>query len=130
MSLTTTGLCVAVTQYKCGACPERQKLDDHVGKECPLTVVECDFHYAGCEVRLPRRNMPDHLKDGLVAHFLLLAVSHKRQQDEIQAYQNEIKVHQKEMKALERRQEEEMKMMRGEIDELKKQTEHLRLIIQ
>ena len=99
---------------KCGAFPERQKLDDHVGKECPLTVVECDFHYAGCEVRLPRRNMPDHLKDGLVAHFSLLAVSHKQQQDEI--------------KALKMKQEEEMKAMRGEIDKLNKRTEHLRLI--
>ena len=57
--------------------------------------------HAGCEVRLPCRNMPDHLKDGLVAHFSLLAVSHKRQQ-------------------------EEMKVMRGEIDELKKQAEQLR----
>ena len=104
---------------KCGAFPERQKLDDHVEKECPLTVVECDFHYAGCEVRLPRRNMPEHLKDGLAAHFSLLAVSHKQQQEEIQVYQKKII-------ALERRQEEEMKVMRGEIDELKKQTEQLR----
>ena len=76
---------------KCGSFPERQKLDDHVGKECPLTVVECDFHYAGCEVRLPRRNMPDHLKDGLVAHFSLLAVSHKQQQEEIQALIKQVK---------------------------------------
>ena len=116
---------------KCGAFPERQKLDDHVGKECLLTVVECNFHYAGCEVRLPRRNMPEHLKDGLVAHFSLLAESHKRQQDEIQAYQKEIKAlnktHQKEIKALEWRLEEEMKTMREEIDKLKKQPEQFRL---
>ena len=122
---------------KCGAFPERQKLDDHVGKECPLTAVECDFHYAGCEVRLPRRNMPDHLKDGLVAHFSLLAVSHsqlaeshsllaeshKQQREEMQVYQKKII-------ALERRQEEELKTMRGEIDKLKKQTEHLKLDMQ
>ena len=89
-------------------------------------MVECDFHYAGCEVRLPRRNMPDHLKDGLVAHVSLLAVSHKQQQE---AYQREIqalnKTHQEEIKALERRQGEEMKAMRGEINELKK---HMRII--
>jgi flagellar motility protein MotE (MotC chaperone) len=54
-----------------------------------------------------------HLKDELVAHFSLLAVSHKRQQEEIQAYQEE-------MKALEKRKEEEMKTMRGEIEKLKK----------
>ena len=114
---------------KCGAFPERQTLDDHVGKECPLMVVECDFHYAGCEVRLPRRNMPEHLKDGLVAHFSLLAMSHKRQQEEIQAYQKKIqalnKTHQEEIKALERRQGEEIKVMRGEINKLKK---HMQII--
>jgi hypothetical protein len=93
------------------------------------------------------------LKDGLIVHFSLLAVSHKRQQEEIQAYQREIRIlnkaHQEEikalqeekfkdlerrkeeeMKALKRRQEEEIKTMRGEVDKLKKQAEHLRLNVQ
>jgi hypothetical protein len=93
-------------------------------------VIECDFHYAGCEARLPRRNIPDHLKDGLVAHISLLAVSysqlaesHKRQQVEIQAYQKEIK-------ALHKAHQEETETIRGEVDKLKKQTEHLRLNMQ
>ena len=59
--------------------------------ECPLTVVECDFHSAGCEVKLPHRSMPDHLKDGLVIHFSLLAMSHKRQQELLKKHQEEIK---------------------------------------
>ena len=54
---------------ECGAFPQRQNLDSHMQKECPLTMVECEFHYAGCEVKLPRRNMPDHLKDGIVTHL-------------------------------------------------------------
>ena len=37
----------------CGAFPQQQELNCHVQKECPLTVVECDFHYAGCEVKYP-----------------------------------------------------------------------------
>ena len=85
-------------EVECSYCSDfikRNKLLHHKNELCDKRpVVECDFHYAGCEVRLPRRNMPDHLKDGLVAHLSLLAVSHKRQQ-------------------------EEMKVMRGEIDELK-----------
>ena len=116
---------------KCGAFPERQKLDDHVGRECPLTVIECDFHYAGCEVKIPRRNMPDHLKDGLVAHvsqlaksYLQLSKSHKRQQVEIQACRNEIRalntMHRGEIMALEKRQGEELKTLRREVDKLKK----------
>ena len=91
---------------ECGAFPERQKLNDHMRKECPLTMVECDFHYAGCEVQLPRRTMPDHLKDGLVAHISLLAVSHKQQQEKYQ---------------------EEIKALTEEVNELKIQTQQLRL---
>ena len=94
---------------ECGAFPERQNLDNHVEKECPLIVVECDFHYAGCEVKLPRRTMPDHLKDGLFTHFSLLAVSHKQQQE------------------LLRKQEDEIKALTEEVNELKVQTKQLRL---
>ena len=74
----------------CGAFPQRKDVDSHVQNECPLMVVECNFHYAGCDVRLPRRNMPDHLKDGLVAHVSLLTESHKRQQEEIKALAKEV----------------------------------------
>ena len=103
----------------CGAFPQRQNLDSHMQKECPLTVVECEFHCAGCEVKLPRRNMPDHLKDSIVTHLSQLAMSHRRQQE----------VYQEEIKALERRHHEETKIVKAlteEIDELKMQTERLR----
>ena len=52
---------------------ERQNLEHHVSKDCPLTVVNCDFHYAGCEVRLPRKDMPAHRADNLVLHVSQLA---------------------------------------------------------
>ena len=97
----------------CGAIPQRQNLECHVAKSCPLTVVECEFHYTGCEVRLPRRNMPDHLKDGLVTHFSLLAVSHKRQQEEI--------------KTLKKEHQEEIKALTKQMNKLKIQTKQLRL---
>ena len=101
---------------ECGAFPQRQMLDDHVENECPLTVVECHFHYAGCEVKLPRRSMPDHLKDGLVTHFSLLAVSHKQQQELLKQQQELLK-----------RQEDEIKTLTEEMNELKLQTKQLRL---
>ena len=93
----------------CGTFPQRKDIDSHVEHKCPLTVVECDFHYAGCEVRLPRRNIPEHLKDGLVAHFSLLAVSHKQQQEFL------------------KKQEDEIKSLTEEVKELKTQTKQLRL---
>ena len=109
---------------ECGAFPQRQNLESHVAKDCPLTVVECEFHYAGCEVKLPHKDMPDHLKDGLATHLSLLAVSHKKQQNEIKALN---KKHQECIEALEKRQREEMKALTEEVNELKKQTKKLRL---
>ena len=63
---------------ECGAYPERRNLEHHVNKECPLAVVACDFHYAGCEVQLPRTDMRLHLTEKLVAHTSLLAAYGQR----------------------------------------------------
>ena len=57
---------------KCGVDPERQKLEMHVNTQCPLTIVNCDFCYTGCEVQLARRDMPTHLAESLTTHISLL----------------------------------------------------------
>ena len=57
---------------------ERQNLEHHMKEECPLTVVECDFHYAGCGVKLPRKDMAGHMKEDSVAHISLLAAENQR----------------------------------------------------
>ena len=67
---------------ECGVYPERQNLKHHVSTNCPLTVVNCDFHYAGCEVQLPRKDMPAHLAENLVLHTTKLVAS---MQEKIQA---------------------------------------------
>ena len=51
---------------------ERQYFQDHLNKDCPLAIVNCDFHYAGCEVQLPRKDMPAHLAEN-IAHLSLLS---------------------------------------------------------
>ena len=57
---------------ECGVSPERQNVETHVNTVCPLTVVNCDFHYTGCEVQLVRKDMPTHLAESLVTHISLL----------------------------------------------------------
>lgn len=49
----------------------------------PLQEVECDFTYAGCEVKLPRMDMPNHLKENF-DHVTLLA-----QQNQVLTQQNQ-----------------------------------------
>ena len=53
---------------------QRQCLDQHVKEECPLTVVQCELHHAGCEVTLPRKDMAEHMKEDSISHISLLAV--------------------------------------------------------
>ena len=50
---------------------ERQNLDSHVTNDCPLTIVDCDFKHVGCEMRLPRKDLPTHLMESLVPHVTL-----------------------------------------------------------
>ena len=52
----------------CGASPQRQNLEQHASNDCPLTVISCDFQCVGCEVRLPRKAMSDHLNENTVTH--------------------------------------------------------------
>ena len=56
---------------------ERQNLEGHLRDRCPLALLYCPFHYAGCETQLPRKDMPEHMKD-TVTHLTLLATVTQR----------------------------------------------------
>ena len=61
---------------ECGLILQNQNLDNHVADGCLLTIISCDFHHVGCGVKLPRKDMPEHLRENLHSHMSLLAVSH------------------------------------------------------
>ena len=73
----------------CGASPQRQQLEHHVDEECPLTVVSCEFQYAGCDVQLGRKDMLEHMNENVVVHMSLLAgmtqtlIEESRQQERV-----------------------------------------------
>ena len=50
---------------------------------CPQTTISCDFVHVGCVVKLPRKDMLEHLREDLHTHTSLLAVSHAKQQAQI-----------------------------------------------
>ena len=64
---------------ECGASPKLGSLDSHVENECPLQSVDCAFKYAGCNERLPRKDMPDHIIQSLALHMSLQATSHQQE---------------------------------------------------
>ena len=53
--------------------------------------MECDFAYAGCEVRLPHKDMTSHLDKSLVAHMSLMAVHSKKAATEVAEAQRALK---------------------------------------
>ena len=68
----------------CGVYPERQNLERHVSSDCPLSTVNCDFHFAGCGRQLSRKDMPSHLSESVVHHLSLLAVHNQKRIDNLE----------------------------------------------
>lgn len=56
----------------CGSIVTRIGLDEHVATNCPLAIVECKYAYAGCAVKMQRKNMKDHLEESLKDHLTML----------------------------------------------------------
>ena len=52
---------------------ERRKLEHHVNEECPLTPVACALRYAGCTVKLCRKDVTEHMREESSTHLSLLA---------------------------------------------------------
>ena len=78
----------AVTQNHWPVCPffplscpnncelvlQRQQVEDHVSQDCPLTLVQCNFHVVGCHKPLKRMDVPSHMGNNLTGHMTLLQV--------------------------------------------------------
>ena len=97
---------------KCREYPfERQELATHLKDECPLTLVNCPFYYAGCDVQIPRKDISEHMKD-LTKHLTLLAsVTHtimKENQDLRETMKKMNQGHQDKMKAMQDEMEEKL----------------------
>ena len=75
---------------RCGETPKRENLDSHLENRCPLTIIQCDFQYAGCEAKLARKDMQTHINDSLITHISMLAVSHRQQQRKNQELVQEV----------------------------------------
>ncbi len=52
---------------------QHRHLEEHLSSQCPLSLVECEFSHAGCDVEVCRKDLPSHLSDSMVTHMSLLA---------------------------------------------------------
>ena len=67
----------------CGNTLQHQELEEHLSSVCPLSMVECEFSHAGCDVKMHRKDLPSHLSESMVTHMSLLARENKKQNSEI-----------------------------------------------
>ena len=68
----------------CGKTTKRQDLNSHISTHCPLTVIDCEFSYAGCKVKLPRQDMTAHLTENVVNHLSLTAANYRATTDRLE----------------------------------------------
>ena len=59
----------------CGAKTTRISLEKHYKNWCPLSIVDCEFAYAGCKVKVQRKHMKTHLDDAMKDHLDLMTKS-------------------------------------------------------
>ena len=100
---------------------EQQEIEDHLEDDCPFTKVSCPLHYTGCEVELPRKDMPEHMKD-TVTHLTLLAnvtLSLMKENQELKEKQ----------RATEEKQRATEEKQKKEVAALKEETRQLRLTV-
>ena len=90
----------------CGNSPSRQTLNEHISSICPLTLIKCDF--PGCELKLPRKDIPQHYQTDLLKHISLLAKSHR----ELEHENKELKTNQKQL-------EKDNELLKRQVLELK-----------
>ena len=92
---------------------ERQRVDNLVKDECPLTEIHCPLHYAGCKVRLPRKDMPDHMSD-TVTHMTLLATITQSMQQNIEDLKKENQELRHSLEEKQKASEKEVQILREE----------------
>ena len=105
---------------QCGTLLAAKTIDKHLNGECPLQLTECVCSYAGCAVKLLRKDMADHVSQNLAHHLSLMTVSHKQQLDKQAAMQKEIS-------DLKERLDEKTSALFCEVDEAKEDISELKV---
>jgi TNF receptor-associated factor 4 len=78
---------------------EFKDLSKHLAEDCPLEVIDCSFSFAGCEAKLPCKDLPAHISDNLALHMSLQAVNHRKLLEELEARIQDLEDEVKKLKA-------------------------------
>ncbi|XP_068669883.1 TNF receptor-associated factor 4-like [Montipora foliosa] len=63
-----------------GAAVPREEIEDHIKKECPLTMISCPYAEMGCTTKIQRREAQVHLESSIGRHLHLVCLKLKETQ--------------------------------------------------
>ena len=52
-------------------------------KECPLEMIQCEYHSVGCNVRTPRKRKRNHLEENMEKHLQMTTLKLSTTEDEL-----------------------------------------------
>ena len=84
---------------ECGVTTKFKDLSKHLAEDCPVEVIDCSFSFAGCEAKLPRKDLPAHINDSLAVHMSLQAVNHQKLVERLEARVRDLEVEVQKLKA-------------------------------
>lgn len=98
---------------------ERENMEGHLDNDCPLKVVDCDFQYAGCGVRLPRQDMASHMSDDYIQHMSFLSSLNQKLVEDLAVKEDDFITFSDEVNSKLSNNEAEIKQLRKENSVLK-----------
>ena len=97
-------LCGLCQSYSC----ERRLMTDHVSTWCPNRDVECEYHFAGCDVKEPKGQLDSHGREAVSHHLSLVATlvqgSLSQKDKEIEELKEELRRQGKQIQELKQQQ--------------------------
>ena len=67
----------------------REDMDAH-RKECPLEMIQCEYHSVGCNVRTPRKRKRNHLEENVEEHLQMTTLKLSKTEDELLSRINDL----------------------------------------
>ena len=67
---------------------ERGQLQQHI-RECPLQEIDCELKELGCNVKVPRKDIPKHMEESSQSHFRLMTTHVLKTNEQVRSLQQQ-----------------------------------------
>ena len=94
----------------------REEMKMHLDKNCPLQVIQCDFHFAGCTAETERANLKDHMSENWREHISLLAAANMKLHAKLEERDDQIQ----QLTSVTQESDSQIKALTKDVSELKR----------